>query len=81
MKNTGVFATKPEVKKLHKLVREAQETPMFCVTSEQALHGRDFATLAWERVYDECHRIALKHKLPEIKGRYGLNEKGEFIQF
>ena len=79
MKSTNIFATELEQKKLRKLAKEAQNTPMIALSSSDALNGRDFATSAWNRVQEECHKTALKHGLPEIQGFYGLDQEGQFV--
>jgi len=79
MVNTGVFATKKERSKLFKLLKEAQNTPVIAVSSAQALAGKDFSAVAWDRVREECHRLALSHGLPEIPGYYGMIGTGEFV--
>ena len=73
-------ATKPEIKKVIKLYNTALNTSYMALTSEQALSGRDFASLAWEDVYCTINELALKHGYPKRKKRYGLNcETGEFL--
>ena len=73
MKKTGVFATKKEIEHLQKFVKESSETPIILVG------GLDVAEEARKRLKEECHKIALKHELPEIKGYYGILEDGEFV--
>lgn len=79
LKKTGKFATKTEVKRLQKLLKVAQNTPVIALTSSDALNGRDLASMAWKRVQEACHKCALRHGLPEIKGFYGLDQDGEFV--
>lgn len=80
MRKTGKFATKSQIKKLKSMMRRANNTPAIAITSEAALSGRDFASLAWQEVYETCHRMALRHGLKEINGFYGLDEDGEFVR-
>jgi hypothetical protein len=49
------------------------------LTSEDALNGRDFASLAWGRVHKAIYAAAIKNGLKEIKGYYGLSEEGQFL--
>ncbi|MEK6883992.1 MAG: hypothetical protein AABY22_30460 [Nanoarchaeota archaeon] len=79
MKNTKKFATRNEINRLKKMAAEAANTPVIALSSDAASRGEDFASLAWKEVQEECHKIALKHGLPEIKGFYGLTQKGEFV--
>ena len=80
MKYLKVFASKSEKKRLLKMLKDAQSTPMIALTSEQALSGRDFASMAWDHLKKETHKTALKHGLPEIRGYYGIDLKsGEFV--
>lgn len=79
MKNLGIKATPEEIEECMKLAKEASETPMIALASDDALHGRDWSTMAWERAKKKCHELALKHGLPEIEGYYGMTNDGEFV--
>lgn len=80
MKRLNIFATDEEKKELGELLKTAQTTPAMALSSTQALAGNDFASLAWKRVNERCHKIALSHGLPEISGFYGCDlETGEFV--
>lgn len=79
MKRTGVFATEQEKERCMKLLKEAQETPVIAFSSKHALEEGGLSGQAWQRVKEECHSIALKHGLPEIKGFYGMTQEGEFV--
>lgn len=73
-------ATKAEIKQVVRLYNTAQNTPCMALTSAQAVEGRDFATMAWDDVYEKIETLALKHGYPKRKKRYGLNcETGEFL--
>jgi len=64
-----------------KLVDEANSTPAIALGSADALSGRDFASLAWERVHNFISEMAVKHDLPEDTGPYGIDfTNGQFIQ-
>lgn len=78
MKNTGVFATPEEKIQLLKLSEQASQTPVVAFSTDHALKG-GMAGDAWRRAQEECHKIALAHGLPEIKGYYGLTHDGEFV--
>jgi hypothetical protein len=77
---TGIFASKEEVEDCVKLSKKASETPMLALSTEDALLGRDLATMAWQRAKEKCHEYALKHGLPEIDGFYGISHDGEFLE-
>ena len=66
MKKTGVFATKEEIEHLKIQVR----------TSGMFLPGGQ----PMGNPQKECHRLALKHGLPEITGYYGITNEGEFVE-
>jgi hypothetical protein len=58
----------------------AQNTPVIAFNSEHALNRGGLAGEAWQALKERCHKIALKHSLPEIKGFYGCDlETGEFV--
>ena len=78
MENTGVFATKEEIKKAFKLATEASHTPVIAFSGEHAMRG-GLSGKAWRDAKEYCHAMALKHGLPEIKGFYGMRKDGEFV--
>lgn len=80
MKNTGVFATEEEFAELKKLRNKAARTPVIALSSAQALSGRDSASVAWQRVKERCHALALEHGLPEVQGFYGIDGTKEFLE-
>lgn len=63
MKKTSVFATKEEIESLKAMINAP--VLMFGETGPSSPQ-------------EECHRLALKHGLPEITGRYGI-VAGEFV--
>lgn len=67
MVSTGVFATEEEREHLQEMLN----LPVMFL-SGGARVGLDPAL--------ECHRLALKHGLPEIQGYYGITKKGEFVR-
>jgi hypothetical protein len=73
MKGTRVFASKEEIEELRRLASMGWRPGVFSV-----LEGinRDQATVDARKV---CHQLALKHRLPEIPGYYGIKEDGEFV--
>lgn len=75
MKDTGVFATKDEIKELQNLATEASKTPAILLFGKH-----DIAGDAWQRAKKRCHELALIHGLPEITGLYGITSKGEFVE-
>jgi len=77
---TGVYATEDDVRELKVLADKAYDTPVMAMTVADGLAGRDFASLARERLFKACHQLALKHGLPEIRGYYGLHASGEFVR-
>ncbi len=80
MNGTGKFCTDEEREFLTDKLDGARNTPVMALTSEMALTGRDFASMAHMGVERACHAIALKHDLPEIEGFYGCDlETGEFV--
>jgi len=79
MVHTGVFATDDEQAELLELLNKARNTPVIALTSADALGGRDFASVAWKRVRERCHEVALAHGLPEVPGCYGMDNNGEFL--
>ena len=79
MKKTGVFATDKEKKLLKKELKEAENTPVIAFSSYHALEEGGCAGVAWQALKEHCHKIALKHGLPEIEGFYGMDKNGEFI--
>ena len=79
MRKTGIFATEKELKILQKELIEAQNTPVIAFSSQHALEKGGIAGEAWQALKEHCHKIALKHGLPEIEGFYGMDEKGEFV--
>ena len=77
MNDTGVFATKEEIEDLRKLAN-AGWMPGDVMIVTKVMHGivKDQKTVDARKT---CHRIALSHGLPEIKGYYGIREDGEFV--
>ena len=78
MTNTGVFATKEELKTLMNIAKRGWVPgDRMIVFSVQEGINRDNATLdaKWA-----CHQVARKHGLPEIVGYYGIKNDGEFIE-
>lgn len=66
MIRTKVIATKPELKQIAELVKDAS-----------AIVGGT----TWSRLQEVVHDLALTHGLPEIPGFYGLDQKnGEFLR-
>lgn len=75
MEQTGVFATPEELERLRELATRARSTPVIL------LFGKfDVAGDARRHAYEECHKAALAHGLPEIPGYYGIDESGEFVR-
>lgn len=74
MKKTGTFATQEEKEELQELLKVAQATPVILLFGKHDLAGD-----AWDIVRTKAHEIALSHGLPEITGRYGMTEDGEFV--
>lgn len=73
-------ATQAQAKKINKLYRDAQNTPMVALTSAMALSGRDFASMAYERLYEYIDKCAIKARWPKSNKHYGFNTKTmEFI--
>ncbi len=75
---TGVKATPEELAELKRLARMGWR-PGDRVMVFSILEGinRDQATVDARKV---CHRLALKHGLPEIPGYYGIKKDGEFVR-
>lgn len=65
MKNTGIFATKEEIEDL----KTSISVSGMCLSGGVPMSNPE----------KNCHRLALKHGLPEIKGFYGILETGEFV--
>ena len=81
MERTNIFATKEEVKLLKKELINAQNTPVIAFSSKHALEKGGFAGEVWQELKEHCHKLALKHGLPEIQGFYGCDlENGEFVK-
>ena len=74
MQGTNVFATEEEAKRLRELADKAANTPVILLFGKHDLAGD-----ALKEVQHETHACALAHGLPEIKGFYGLDAKGEFV--
>ncbi len=77
MKGTNVFAKKKDVDQLMRLANQGWQPG-------ERLFGFDSADLIakGEKTADAhvaCHHLALEYGLPEIEGRYGIKEDGEFI--
>lgn len=66
MVETGIFATKEELEGLKTSVS----------VSGMWLSGG----IPFSDPQKECHKLALKHGLPEITGYYGINNEGEFVK-
>ena len=78
MKNTGVFATKEEMKRAFDLSNNAANTPVIAFSGDHAMRG-GLSGEAWQSAKEYCHAMALKHGLPEIPGFYGMKQDGEFV--
>ena len=81
MKNTGIFATKDELKRLKELATTASNTPVMAFTVGEMLSGNDWASRAWRNAKEACHALALQKGLPEIQGFYGIKADGEFVSY
>ena len=80
MKRTNVFATDEEKKQIKELVSTAQSTPMIALSSDAAISGRDFSSLAWKSAHEKIHATAMSHGLPDTQGWYGIDlANGEFL--
>jgi len=78
MKNTGVFATKGELETLKNIARRGwMNGDRVMVFSVQEGINRDDATCSAK---EACHKVALKHGLPEILGYYGIDADGGFVE-
>jgi len=77
MKHTGVFATKEELSDLRQLAASGW-SPGDVVIVSSIMEGitKDQRTIDAKKI---CHKLALKHDLPEIPGYYGISNDGEFI--
>ena len=78
MKYTGIYATDEEKKQALEAAKHAATTPVIALSSAHAMRG-GMSGDAWQRAKELCHKFALKHDLPEIKGFYGMTEDGEFV--
>jgi len=79
MKHTKTFATKEEFEDLRRLANAGWRCGDVCiVTSIMQGITKDQKTID---ALKTCHKVALSHGLPEIKGYYGITEDGEFINF
>lgn len=80
MQRVSTSATRSEIAKAKKLLKEAQTAPVFALTSDHALNRGGFAGEAWSRVYGYVALIAKVHGLPDIDRQYGLDlNTGEFL--
>lgn len=79
IKHTKVYATKTELKKLISMAKKVEKMPMWGVTMEDTDRSVTRTLKESMKVQEHCHKIALKHGLPEISGYYGLCKDGEFI--
>ena len=78
MKNTGIFASKNDLKKIIRLYQNGwQDGETMIVFSVGQGIRKDQATIDAVKI---CHQLALDYGLPEIKGYYGIDKKGEFVQ-
>jgi len=66
MIKTGIFATEDEMESLRTSIQ----------VSGMYLSGG----IPMSNPEKDCHRLALKHGLPEITGFYGISEAGEFVK-
>ena len=79
MDKTGVFATAEELQDLTNLANRGwRDGDVVIVTSIMEGIRKDDATIDARKA---CHKLALAHGLPEIDGYYGINTKGEFVNF
>jgi hypothetical protein len=61
-----VVLSKKETEELAELYHTAQTTPMIAFTTQAMLEGRDWASLAWDRV---------RKKMEELGEKYGYNPR------
>lgn len=54
--------SKRDYMRMVKLSKRAQNTPIVALTSEAAINGRDFASLAYKSVQDLWKELATKYK-------------------
>jgi len=79
MVNTNIFATKDELADLRSLARAGwQRGDVMMVSSVMEGITKDQKTVDAEKL---CHKLAIAHGLPEIKGYYGITNDGEFVRF
>lgn len=53
--------TQEEMDELVKAHKTARETPAFALSTKQALDGKDFASMAWDRLREIQERLAKKY--------------------
>lgn len=80
MKYLNIFATEEEQEDLKKDLIQAQNTPVIAFSGSHAMRG-GLSGDVWQALKEKCHKLALKHGLPEIPGFYGcdLSKNGEFV--
>lgn len=79
IEKTKIFASKEEIEEISELAKEARTTPMIAMNSEDAVNGRDLASLTWDKAINKVNEVAFKHGLPKLTTNYGLTNDGEFV--
>ena len=77
MKETGIFASEEDIRKLKDLVAQGwRHGETMIVFSVGEGIEKDRATVDAKKI---CHQLALDYGLPEIQGYYGIAQDGEFV--
>jgi len=61
-----IMLSEKDRKELAELYETAQTTPVIAMTTDDMIHGRDWATQAWNRV---------REKMVELGKKYGFDPK------
>jgi hypothetical protein len=72
-RNRTVTLTKEEHDKLVELYERAQTTPVIALSVADGLAGRDFATLAWNRVQEYMDKLGAKYLYEPTKARISMD--------
>jgi hypothetical protein len=61
MDKKTIILSKEDKEKLNTLYKNAQNTPILALSSDDALKGKDFATIAWNEVRYFMDALGLKY--------------------
>ena len=75
----AILLEKADLDKLVELTKEAQQTPVIAMSMADGLAGRDWATLAWDRVRGKWAELGKKYGFDPTRVKGINSDTGEVL--